>query len=125
MKPLPYRARRVDTNELVYGGAFEHKGKTYIIPAGIRILPLGYTLGPPSLDGFVEVHPDSVFQSTGRKDKHGVEIYGGMSLKSCNHKRVLLISWSDERCAFVVLDGFNENLLSHWNTAEFEIIEGD
>lgn len=52
-----YRCKQVDSKERVLGWYFEHKGKSYIIPDSVRILPLGYTDGPPSLDGFIEVHP--------------------------------------------------------------------
>lgn len=49
------RGQRVDGKGWVYGWYFEYKGKAYIIPTESRILPLGYTDGPPCLDGFIEV----------------------------------------------------------------------
>ena len=81
----PYRARRVDTNELVYGWKFVCKGddRTYIISADYSAQELSYT--PALFDHKIawhEVHPDSVSQSTGRKDKHGVDAYGGDRVKS-------------------------------------------
>ena len=108
----PYRGIDIKTEEWVYGWKCVWQGITLIFDSPYNLL-----------HNPVEVHPDSVSQSTGKEDRHGVEIYGGMSLRSCTSStRTLLVSWSDERCAFVVSDGFNENLLSDWNTKTFEII---
>ena len=64
----PYRGKRIDNREWVYGGLVMYKDKTFI--SNMCKDHLGYICHSEG------VHPDSVGQSTGLKDKNGVEIYG-------------------------------------------------
>ena len=74
--PRQYRGLRVDNREWVYGWYFSVSDKHYILPTSKgRILPLGYTDGPPTLDGFIEVHPETVGQETGLRNMNAPEIY--------------------------------------------------
>ena len=113
-----YRGKRVDNGKWAVGWYFVLNGKPYIYR----------NLSYPNKDvlrNSCEVHPESVSDSTGRKDKHGHEIYGGMKLRS-DTKRELVVRWSDMKCAFVADDGDHETFLAHWNTESFAIIpEGE
>lgn len=73
--------------EEVKGWYCKVRGRHYIIPDDARVLPLGYTDGPPCLEGFVEVIGESVGQSIGKFDKKrtkkypkGQEIYGSIEI---------------------------------------------
>ena len=87
----PYRARRIDNNERVYGSLIVHNA--YDLNNGIH--------KPEPLRTFIrecdvkwrnepndkcwthfqyEVHPETVAQSTGKHDKNGDEIFKGMTV---------------------------------------------
>lgn len=70
------RGKRVDGEGWVKGHHFVVGAHHYITTKDARVLPLGYTDGPPCLEGFVEVIPKSVGQSTGM-EKNKIEIYEG------------------------------------------------
>ncbi len=80
-----YRGIRIDTNEWVYGWYFETG------------------LGVPMItkDGFShEVHPDTVGQSAGIKDKNGVEIYFGCQVKHVDSmgSRIGKVVFTEKMC---------------------------
>ena len=66
----------------------------------------GTTNGVPNM---VEVHPDTVGQSTGQTDKHGVEeIYIGSQVEVTwddGKKELYAIEWSDEWWGFCLDSG--------------------
>lgn len=70
--PKKYRGRRLDANEWVYG---------YLAVAFTA--STGYSEKGPSIQGYAdddtpyheEVHPDTVGQFTGRKEKNDVDVY--------------------------------------------------
>ena len=73
-----YRGKRVDNGKWAVGWYFVLNGKPYIYR----------NLSYPNKDvlrNSCEVHPASVSQSTGIKDKHGEEIYGGMNVRFEGH----------------------------------------
>lgn len=117
-KQRPYRARRVDTKgeiaqevkqdnsvgdkPFVYGDKATVGGRVFIIPADAEVDSHAHE-DDEYIIGIIEVHPDSVSQSTGRQDKHGVEIYGGDTCKFISpiQRQDLspaVVEWSDEGC---------------------------
>ena len=75
----PYRGIRVDNGEWVYGYYCEVQGRHIIIPSfkdsNSEIRP--FISGQNGIHGYHEVIPETVGQSTGRKDKNDTEIYEG------------------------------------------------
>lgn len=82
---MMYKGKRIDNNEEIKGYHCEIKGKSYIIDKGsLESIPETHPLPPHSIykyrkviSGFLEVHPESVGQSTGLKEtwEGKVEIY--------------------------------------------------
>ncbi len=74
-----YRAKVKSSDPVIskrwaYGDKATVEGRTFIIPDDATIAQWGKNYG---IFGFIEVIPESVGQSTGLKDKAGVEIFGG------------------------------------------------
>ena len=75
-----FRAKVKNNNSVIskrwaFGDRVTVQGKVYIVPDDARVLPLGYTDGPPCLEGFVEVIEASVGQNTGIEDRWTREVY--------------------------------------------------
>ena len=98
--PRKYRGIRVDNGEWAKGWYFPVSDKHYILPANKgRILPLGYTDGPPTLDGFIEVHPETVGQYAGLKDSEGVEGYYQDITEDTNGDRYE-VAWDEDDATY-------------------------
>lgn len=109
---MKFRGKRKDNGKEVKGYYFKIKDKHYIIPDDARILPLGYTLGPPTLDGFIEVIPSSIAMSTTVLDKNNKEIYGSIPIdgemtegkdrvKLNEHGPICEIRWQQEYARWI------------------------
>lgn len=117
MKPLPYRARQINDNEWVYGGLVEKNGRAWIV--ALHETPKAIKCGGFLLCVAYEVSPSSVSQSTGRKDKHGKEAYGGDRVRSSHYGKGQILWAGDGWC----VQAEDMKFALHY---EFEIIpEGD
>ncbi len=75
--PGECRALRVDNKKWAKGWYFYQSGKSYILePCGPAKMP-DYQLCFIGKDSIIEVIPETVGQSTGLKDKNGVDGYFG------------------------------------------------
>ena len=95
-----YRGTRVDDGEWVKGYHCVVEEKHYIIPVDAKLdydeAFNEYTL----LDALIEVIPESVGQSTGLKDKAGVEIWKDDLIKAVDE--ILRVAWHFNR--WVMMD---------------------
>ena len=88
----PYRGRRLDTNEWVYG----YLRRTPRIAAEIYSRDLG---------GTFEVHLDTVSQYL-RKDKNGEDIYSNMPIRYCDKDYPKGFVWDESGLRWTINDGF-------------------
>ena len=109
----PIKALEFGT-DFVFGDRVTAEGRVFIIPDEARVWPFGYTDGPPCIEGFIEVIPDSVGQSTGLDD-----IWGGDILAFS----VFDMHDNDTQCRGVVK--FSNGEWQLWNPYSKEGVFGD
>jgi hypothetical protein len=105
MNILKARAKRLDNGEWVYGSLIEYKGGTYIFPHdeenGIWTTTEMYknTLRT-SIHGLYPVNPTTLGYETGRVDKNGRMIYGGMKVRVEFFGYHFFVRWDNKKSAW-------------------------
>ncbi len=103
-----YRGNRVDSKGWAYGYyaviVVDSIVYCYIIPA-TATGTINQGTGQKAIEGMIEVIATSVRQSTGRKDKKGVEIYGGDKIRPWEEDDgILVVAWDDEHACWGTID---------------------
>lgn len=117
----PYRGKRKDNGEWVYGWYIKYNLLDYILPV-IHSIEIKF------VDCFVEVHPSTVGQSTGLCDKTGKDsYYRDKVLWDWNkkHRNIEgIIDWDEERLAWIIKNDYFQNNKKVFlaNHPEIEII---
>ena len=112
-----YRGQRVDNGKWVYGYYYKSPRGTYILKGLYE---------PKDILTPAEVHPSSIGQRVGRKDKNGVEAYSKDIVKFPDHSYLAEIEYYPEFAGFLFNsrdpETFqNPDALMYWED-DFEII---
>jgi hypothetical protein len=127
MNIIEARGRRLDNGEWVEGYPVEKQSRIFIVPADkvtLYLIDYSYEVQP-----FYRVDPDTFGYSTGKRDKNGREIFGGMMVKSSTSKAIYIVDFSVDRLTWVLCPkdtpGYFCTPLAEHESRLLEIIEKD
>lgn len=89
-------------NDMVFGSLIRNKGKAYIVPEYANIEHEDEDVY--SIQGLLEVHPDTVGQFSGLKDKNGTDGFAGDIAILPNGDRYE-VKWDNESARFFLFGG--------------------
>lgn len=87
-----FRGINIETGEWVYGYYFKASGASFILP---EYSPLSGFYGKEWVDGFIKIHPNSIAQNIGKKDKNGNDIYSSIVMDGEMSEGGDVVEWEE------------------------------
>ena len=96
-----YRGKRIDNGKWVYGDLFHIGNHCFILT---DTASLWIDEDDAFIRGFIEVIPETVGRSIGRKDRDDVEIYEGDKVEGGLDGCIYLVKWNHRVAAYGLVD---------------------